>query len=257
MKERKKRSKIWMMPIDEFKNVILSSKTYTQILKHFKMINKGGNFRTLKERIVKEGIDDSHIPKGSVVWYAHSANLIPLEQVLIKDSSYSRCSLKKRLLKNGMIENKCQVCGCNNEWNGKPLTLQLDHINGDSVDNRLCNLRMICPNCHSQTESYCGRSLRKKSIIKDKFWRHQPKLKSRKVERPDKQKLEEMIQTMSWLAIGREFKVSDNAVRKWAKSYGIEWKKRKYEKLPCSTIGSAIDSGSIGLPVRTRPGQPI
>ena len=189
------------------------------------MENKGGNFRTLKNRIKNDGIDDSHIQKGSVAGYAHSANLLPLDKILVKDSVYDRRNLKKRLLKNGLIENICKLCGQGPEWNGKRLVLQLDHINGDSKDNRIENLRLACPNCHSQTDNYCGRNVRKEVLVK--LGKSNLRPKNRKVDRPDKQKLEHMILTMSWLAIGREFGVSDNAVRKWAKSYGIEWKKRE------------------------------
>ncbi|MGB2240169.1 MAG: HNH endonuclease [Pseudomonadales bacterium] len=52
----------------------------------------------------------------------------------------------------------CSSCGIGDEWNGKPITLQLDHINGVNNDHRLDNLRMLCPNCHSQTDTWCGRN---------------------------------------------------------------------------------------------------
>lgn len=76
------------------------------------------------------------------------------EQVFKKDSTYNRGHLKNRILKENLIENKCAFCEIENEWQGKPIVLHLDHINGDSFDNRLENLRFLCPNCHSQTETY-------------------------------------------------------------------------------------------------------
>lgn len=63
---------------------------------------------------------------------------------------------KEILIKEGFVEYKCSVCGIS-EWNEKPLMLQLDHINGDRYDNSIENLRLICPNCHSQTDTYCNK----------------------------------------------------------------------------------------------------
>jgi hypothetical protein len=65
--------------------------------------------------------------------------------------------IKKYLLKEGIKENKCEVCGIS-EWNGKPLSCHLDHKNGINTDHRFENLQMLCPNCHSQTETYCGKN---------------------------------------------------------------------------------------------------
>jgi len=56
----------------------------------------------------------------------------------------------------GLLEYKCSICGINT-WLNKPLTLQLDHINGDNRDNRIEILRLLCPNCHSQTDNFCGK----------------------------------------------------------------------------------------------------
>jgi len=82
---------------------------------------------------------------------------IPLSSVLIERSKYRRISLKKRLVEEGYFEYKCSICGIS-KWNNIPIILQLDHINGINDDNRIENLRLVCPNCHSQTDTYCGKS---------------------------------------------------------------------------------------------------
>jgi hypothetical protein len=72
-----------------------------------------------------------------------------------------RGTIKKRLLREGILEEVCVICGIGPEWQGKPLVLRLDHINGVSDDYRIENLRLLCPNCDSQTDTYCGRNKRR------------------------------------------------------------------------------------------------
>lgn len=71
--------------------------------------------------------------------------------------NYQTLKLKKRLLKEEVFENKCVSCGIT-EWNNKPICLQLDHIDGNRYNHKLENLRILCPNCHSQTDTYCGKN---------------------------------------------------------------------------------------------------
>lgn len=77
---------------------------------------------------------------------------------MVENSTYSNMTkFKNRLIKANLIEYKCSCCGIT-EWNGKPLTLQLHHINGNNRDNRLENLTFLCPNCHSQTDNFSGKN---------------------------------------------------------------------------------------------------
>ena len=78
----------------------------------------------------------------------------PVEEIL---RSPCRTTVKKNLLKLGILENRCDECGLT-EWRGKRLAIQIDHRNGVRDDNRLENLRMLCPNCHSQTDTFAARN---------------------------------------------------------------------------------------------------
>lgn len=81
-----------------------------------------------------------------------------LDEILVENSNYTNMTkLKERIIRAGLLEYRCAFCGNTGEWNGKHLTLQIDHINGDHHDHRLSNLRLLCPNCHSQTYNYAGR----------------------------------------------------------------------------------------------------
>lgn len=159
---------------------------------------------------------------------------IPLEDVLVENSTYTTSSrLKARLLKAGRLKEECSSCGNGPEWNGKPLSLQLDHINGINNDNRIENLRILCPNCHSQTDTYSGKNAKKLEDEKVKhFCKCGAKVHRRgischpcthgKGQYPvSKEVLLAFRETLTWNEIGKLHDVSGNAVRKWAKAYGI------------------------------------
>lgn len=120
----------------------------------------GGNHHTLKKYAAMHGLE---IPRGDHSLRTRRAiemHTVPDEIVFKEDSPYTkRAGIKRRLLKLGW-EEACALCGQTPEWNGKPLTLQLDHINGRSNDNRTDNLRFLCPNCHAQTETYRGHNIK-------------------------------------------------------------------------------------------------
>lgn len=95
--------------------------------------------------------------KKSMAWSKNKI-LKPISDIFIKNSNSSNSLIKKVLIKNNLIKNECNNCNIT-DWNGKPLSLELDHINGDSRDNTLENLRFLCPNCHSQTDTFRGKNI--------------------------------------------------------------------------------------------------
>jgi hypothetical protein len=82
--------------------------------------------------------------------------LIPIEEIIFqnKHPQYQTFKLKKRLINNGFIKKECNECGLGDSWNGKNIEHELDHIDGDSKNHHITNLRLLCPNCHSQTDTF-------------------------------------------------------------------------------------------------------
>lgn len=233
---KRKRSHIWKIPQNEFANIIKHSNTLSDVIRKCGLRPIGNNHQTIKRRIEEDKIDISHIPMGLGSNKGRRFGGVtakPLEEILIKESTYSRCHLKRRLIKANLLKEECIICGQKPEWKGKKLVLVLDHINGTNNDNRIKNLRLLCPNCNSQTDTFAGRSnlttkgkickcgnkKRKESKRCIKCSSSMSRPHKRKVKRPSYIILVEEIKQQGYSAIGRKYGVSDNAIRKWIKHY--------------------------------------
>jgi 5-methylcytosine-specific restriction endonuclease McrA len=98
------------------------------------------------------------VRRGAVVTRPHAA---PVATYLVEGRRVNRDHLKRRLIAAGLKHPRCELCGIDS-WRGKPLSMALHHVNGDGLDNRLENLMLLCPNCHSQTDNFSGRNRRKR-----------------------------------------------------------------------------------------------
>jgi hypothetical protein len=163
IKERAKRSRVFKISAERFAKLVRESSTFTEIARGCGLQNKGGNIHTVRRRITRDGLDASHIKCGlgsnKGKKFGDRFRLSPpLNEVMVKNSTYSRGALKRRLIANGMLKNECAICGMLPEWRGQPLVLRLDHKNGVYNDARRKNLRLLCPNCDSQTPTFAGRN---------------------------------------------------------------------------------------------------
>jgi hypothetical protein len=209
----------------------------TEVLRHFGLRPAGGNYRLLRHWLGEWGISTEHF-----IGTPPPARREPirLEEVLVEHSTYSRHTLKQRLYDAGLKDRVCELCGQNELWNGAHMSLILDHINGVADDNRVENLRIVCPNCNATLETHCGKAnLRtvvdqlcercgtvfRPKTARRRFcsrecgmrWerRGRPRPGARKVQRPPYEVLVREVEALGWSAVGRKYGVSDNAVRKW------------------------------------------
>ena len=144
------------------RDAVVGVRTRKEAMERLGLKPVGGNYKLLKSYFVRFNIDTSHI-----LGFAHLKGTTrkgmggPLSEILVKNSTYYHTStLKKRLIDNELIEYKCHFCDITH-WRGEPLSLHLDHVDGDPTNNEIKNLRLLCPNCHSQTNTYCGRNTKK------------------------------------------------------------------------------------------------
>ena len=224
---------------EAFENIVNASTTLKEIAyKCGYSNNSGASSKIVKERISRQNIffQTSH---GERIQRDD-------KDIFIEDSPVDQSTLRRRYLQGNFTEYKCAICGQEPFWNGKELTLTLDHINGHNHDDRLENLRWICPNCDRQLSTFAGRNIVRKnnknycidcgceilqsSVRCSSCSAKQKGLLSRKIERPSKEELKQLIRTQSFSALGRKYDVTDNAIRKWCESYNLPKTKKEISK---------------------------
>ena len=148
---------------EKLEEAIANSFNYCDVLRYLNIPLQGNNSCTLKHKIKEFNLDISHFTlKGNT----RSREYIKAEYYLVENSTIQTDKLKKKLLHEGIKEAKCECCGLT-EWLNKPIILQLHHVDGNKNNNKLENLQLLCPNCHSQTDNYCGNANKEKHLCPD------------------------------------------------------------------------------------------
>lgn len=245
---------------ETFAAAVAASFSVRETLRTLGLQPAGGNYRSSYLRIERCGLDTTH-------WTSHKTpeqGFRPprsLEDILVQNSTYSSSnSLKHRLWKAGMLSKECCLCGIST-WMGSNLVLQIDHINGERSDNRIGNLRILCPNCHSQTSTFGGSKLKKpaprcpvcggrihkssKTCIVCRSAKPKPicdcgsakkrnsakcrscstvirAVRKTKIDWPDTVELLRQVNLASFVQVGKRLGVSDTAIRKHLISKGVD-----------------------------------
>lgn len=146
---------------------VAASRSYAAALRALGLKVTGGSQAHIKRLVGQYGIDTSHFLGQGYLKHGSPPGGIPKlspVQLLVRDrrsGARERADRLRRALIESGVEPRCFECSSGEEWNGKPLRMQIDHRNGDPIDNRLVNLRFLCPNCHSQTETFGTRNRRR------------------------------------------------------------------------------------------------
>lgn len=152
-------NKIYKLSDEQFVELLKKSSTISEVLFKLGYTVKGNSwgYSQVKRRMDDLNLDYSTFKGKSAVTKITKLNNVRKEDILKENCKHQRTVLRRYVIKNNLIPYKCAICGCT-EWQGKTLSLELDHINGINNDNRLENLRFLCPNCHSQTSTYGSRN---------------------------------------------------------------------------------------------------
>ena len=139
------------------------SSSVRQVLHKLNLAEAGGNYEHIRRYIHELKLDTSHFTgKGwSKGLKIPKKPIFSLKEILVNKSNFQSFKLKKRLFKEDIKAEKCEECGWANKAKDGRIPLELDHINGDRHDNRIENLRILCPNCHSLQPTHRGRNIKR------------------------------------------------------------------------------------------------
>lgn len=224
---------------EELIEAVKYSVSIAEIIRKLKLSSKAaGNYKTVKTHIARLGLATDHLLGQS--WVSSTTrktpHKIPTEEILVQNSTYKSSNLLHRLIAEGLKTAECEKCYLT-EWQGEKISFELDHINGDNTDNRIENLKILCPNCHSQTPTWrrsktkrvkkvkkcdCGNTISQKA---KKCLTCHKKARKETNNYPSIKEIEkDYYELKSFSALGLKYKVSGAAVRKYLTSQQVDWK---------------------------------
>lgn len=195
--------------VDRLVKAVENNRSIAAIIRELGLSECGGNYATIKKYVRQLGLGtrhwtgQGHLRGRTPHWFKPK----PLTNYLVKNGHVSRSRIKSRLIKEGILALVCALCRTGSTWNGRSLVLVLDHMNGDPKDYTLSNLRLLCPNCNSQTETFAGRNI-----------------KGRRKPRVDPSELLAEWQLNGTRQLALKYKASPSCVREWIREINSQRK---------------------------------
>ena len=262
-------SRLYNYTKEELQKLLDESNSYSDLFRKINMSEHGGNRITLRKIINEYNLDLTQISENRKLENLKTLDSLhkkpkPLSEILVNNSQYKSSDLLKRLFAEGYKEKKCECCGIT-EWMNKNITFQLHHKDGNNHNNELSNLESLCPNCHSQTDNFAGKSSskipklakhqeKKKAqygisedgqrlydgygnykvlcpVCNENFMNKEAEIcrkcydKERKAPKISKEELFELMKTNTFISAGKIIGVSEDTVSKWYRYYIDEEKK--------------------------------
>ena len=223
-----------MYTIEELIKAIKKSSSLSQVLRILGLSITGTSYSVLKNKILSNNIDISHF-KNQDKLNCNKQKKHYSEFFILKPVGSPRTQAKT--LRQALIESgrqyKCEWCGIADRWNGKDITLEVDHIDGNWRNNLQENLRFLCPNCHSQTDNFykqktlhyccdCNKVIHYQSTRCVKCSNFENNKNKRKTNIPNKSILEKEIWELPAIKLAKKYKVSDRTIGLWCKHYSIK-----------------------------------
>lgn len=214
---------------DQLQTIINSVDTIKDFCLKIGWKSEGGFYNMFHKLVIKYDLDISHFKYTNDMKYNNHFIFKKPKDILDK------------LVSEGEREYKCELCGLSSIWNNKPLILQIHHKDGNHYNNDPNNLQYLCPNCHSQTDTYTGRNRNKKQkeikyckecgkqLYKDNITGLCSaclKKSYRNINRPDKDELLNLVINNSFSKVGKLFNVSDRTIIKWLKQDGLPYSRK-------------------------------
>lgn len=238
---------------EQFIRAWQESPTIAECARRLGMTVYGSTYSSLRAAAKECGLNEDHMTGSGWNTGERYRPILPardINEFLVEDSYHSSSHLKMRLLREGLLAEECAICGLGPEWQEMKLSLQLDHINGNNRDNRIENLRILCPNCHTQTDTFCSKRrgavvqpagdtiLKRSTVVRSN--RPGPTCgscgkKSRgeyckpcfnmnrttKITWPTNEELLDRLAKSNYTKLAKELGVSDNAIRKRLAPNGV------------------------------------